>query len=334
MQACFSIFGTNSPHAIRCHARAADFSRRGLSFAGLAADCARSKEVKLEGCSQFSSHAALFPLKFSTQGTRKAIEQHKVRRVLPTSAQAGYVLLETVLATGLLLVGLAVIGGQLQDSDSAVRKMNLKIRAVMLAEMHLAEMDLGLIELDSVDAIQEEDFGPRFKDWGWRLTIEQTAIKDMFLLRTDVLYRVRETYESEDFDFDQAESIYTLYAMRATPKPLDLTTEFGLSEKQTLEITEKLAAVGGGFDPASFDPAILAKLPFEELVEVLPPLLEAFGVPLSQVTQMLPPDVREQLEKAGLLGGDEEDPEDAGQTPDGGEGGEQPNPEEEGEVDE
>ncbi len=82
------------------------------------------------------------------------------------TVRRGYVLLETVVATGLLIVGLAVIGVQIQDAGSSIHKMERQTRAMLLAERHFAYMDLGLVELDSVDEIQEGDFGPREPDWG------------------------------------------------------------------------------------------------------------------------------------------------------------------------
>ena len=60
-----------------------------------------------------------------------------------------WVLLETVIATGLLILVLTVIGVQLQDARLAVKKMERNARALMLAEMQLAQLDLGLIELES-----------------------------------------------------------------------------------------------------------------------------------------------------------------------------------------
>ena len=98
----------------------------------------------------------------------------RVRQVV-SPVRTGYVLLETVLATGLLIAGLAVIGAQLQDGHEAVRAMKLRLRALTLAEMQLAGLDLGLSELDTVDEGQEEDFGPRYPDWASRTTRQATA---------------------------------------------------------------------------------------------------------------------------------------------------------------
>jgi len=91
----------------------------------------------------------------------------------------GYVLLETVIATGVLIVGLAVIGAQLQESDKSVHKMERRMRAMALADSYMAQLDLGLIPLDSVERELDGDFGPRFPDWGWTLLTEQTAIDGM-----------------------------------------------------------------------------------------------------------------------------------------------------------
>src|SRR3990170_1677399 len=135
----------------------------------------------------------------------------------------GYVLLETVIATGLLIVGLAVLGAQIQDSDTAIRQMRLRLRAMTLAEQQLAQMDLGLIELDSVDEVQEGDFGPRYPDFGWRLITEPTAIEGMYRLTVEILYLIREdAYKEDDFDYEAAETVFTTYSIRPTPQAMDL----------------------------------------------------------------------------------------------------------------
>ena len=121
------------------------------------------------------------------------------RRV--TFRRQGWVLLETVLATGLLIVGLAVIGAQIQDSRSSVYRMKLDLQAMALAEMKLAELDLGLVELDSFDEVQEEEFGPRYPEFAWRLTTEETGLEGMFLMTLDVLFQPRAPEEDDDYRF-------------------------------------------------------------------------------------------------------------------------------------
>ena len=161
------------------------------------------------------------------------------------TSRRGYVLLETVIATGLLIVGLAVIGAEIQDSDTAIRQMRLRLRAMTLAEQHLAEMDLGLIELDSVDEVQDGDFGPRYPDFGWRLTTEPTAIEGLFRLTLDVMHHIRESpYKKDDFEVETAEKIFTAYAFRAAPQSLDLGADFGLKEDQLEQVSQKLSDAG------------------------------------------------------------------------------------------
>jgi len=215
----------------------------------------------------------------------------------------GYVLLETVIATGLLIVGLAVLGAQIQDSESAIRQMRLRLRAMTLAEQQLAELDLGLVELDSVDEVQEGDFGPRYPDFGWRLITEPTAIEGMFRFTVEVLYLVRmDAYKEDDFDYEAADTVFTTYAFRSAPQALDLGVDFGLDDEEFESISEKLANTGvPGLDAQSFDPTILAKLDFEQLVEVLPVVLDALGMKLGDLEALIPPEVLEELKKSGML---------------------------------
>ena len=258
------------------------------------------------------------PLRRGSSGREKASYRASPRGLKPAARvschprgvrllrRRGYVLLETVVALGLLLFGLTVIGTQVQESYGAIHKIRLRLEAMQLAESQLAMLDLGLIELDSADEVQEENFGPRYPHFAWRLTINETADQALFLLQIDILYKLREdpeeTFDEDDFDFDNAKTVYTLYAMRPGPPQLDLASEFGLTEKEVEELSEKLEALGvEGLSTEAFDPSILAKLDFEELIEVLPSLLDAFGIKLDDIIGSLPPEALEALQESGLL---------------------------------
>lgn len=225
-------------------------------------------------------------------------------RGLEPAARLGYVLLETVIGTGLLILGLAAIGSQFQDSEMAIKKMQRRTRAIELAEQQLAELDLGLVELDSVDEVQEEDFGPRFPDFGWRLTTEPTSLEGMYRLKLDVFFIPREgAYKEDDFDFDTADELFTAYAFRAAPKKLDLAVDYGLKDEELDRVTQTLANTGiPGLDASSFDPTILAKLDFEQLVEVLPIVLDAMNLELGDLEAMIPANVLNELKESGALG--------------------------------
>jgi len=216
----------------------------------------------------------------------------------------GYVLLETVVATGLLIVGLAVIGAQIQSADTSVRTMDRKVRAVMLAEQQLAELDMGLIKVDSLDEVEEGDFGPRFPDWGWIMVTEPTAIEGMFRLRLDVYYVLRDgDYQQDDFDYDNADMLFTAYAFRSAPRPVNFAEDFGLNDDEFNDLAEKLSAAGiPGLEADNFNPNWAAFPDFEQFIQVMPIVLDAFGIDFDQLASALPRDVMEQLKEAGLFG--------------------------------
>lgn len=219
----------------------------------------------------------------------------------------GYVLLETVVATGLLVLGLAVIGAQVQDSDTAIRKMDLKMRALSLAQMQLAMLDLGLIELDSVDEEQDGDFGPRFPDWGWLLTTEESGIENLYQLKLDVLYNIRQDeYQEDDFDIDAADRIFTAYAFRSATQTLDFAKDFGMDEEEIEKLNERLEDISiPGLDLSSFDPTLLATVDVEDLLMLLPVLMDAFGFDFKDVASTLPPDIIQQIKDSGLFEDDD-----------------------------
>lgn len=229
------------------------------------------------------------------------IRNSRIRRE-DIARRSAYVMLETVIATGLLIVGLGVIGAQLQDSNAAVRKMRIKTQAVLLAESQLAMLDLGLVELDSVDEVQEGDFGPRYPDWGWRLITEPTSIDGLFRISVEVLYLVRDdNYRADTFEYDLAEVLFRAWAFRQPPRPLDLAMDFGLNDEEMDEFLEKVGSAGiPGFENGMFDPTFLANADVEELLKLLP-ALQDLGISLGDLESMIPPDLLKQLQESGFM---------------------------------
>lgn len=216
----------------------------------------------------------------------------------------GYVLLETVIATALLIISLTVIGGQVRHSREAVEEMRLRARALMLAELHLAEMDLGLIELDSIDQIQEGDFGPRFPDWGWRLITERTGVEQMFELQLDVLHHPREgDYRPDDFEFEHSRKVFSTHAFRAAPAKLNFAADFGLNDDELASLASTLGELGGGVVPdlGNFPANALAdpNQSIEEMLPMLAAMLTAMGQSVDELAGILPPDILEKLRALG-----------------------------------
>jgi len=203
------------------------------------------------------------------------------------------VLLETVIATGLLVLGLAVIGAQVQKSYFGAKHMERRERARMLAESKLAELDTGLLEFESFDEEFEEEFGPLFPHYGFRITIEPTVTEELNLVTLEILHLIRD-YDNDDFDFDEAKVLHTLYTFRLTPRPLDLSVDFGMEEEQLEELELAASDVGLDIDPYEWDSRIIATLDVEELIQFVPAMMKAFGLTLRDI-QGLPPEVREAL---------------------------------------
>jgi len=218
-----------------------------------------------------------------------------------TPRRNAYVLLETVIATGMLVVGLAVIGAQLQTGVTAVRKADLRAKAMALAETQLAQMSMGLIELDSVDAVQEDDFGPRYPQWAWRLTIDETALEGLFQLTVEVLHSSREEYR-ETFDYDGAEVIHTIHTFRLTPKPVSLGAAFGIPQEEL----DKLQDMPGDEEceclrQLEFSQSCFASIPSEALLKCIIQLMAASGATAEQIMRGLPPDIQAMIQASGLL---------------------------------
>lgn len=225
----------------------------------------------------------------------------RAHRALSISHRSGFVLLEVVVSLGLMVLGMTVIGAQINDSFRRASRTALKMRAMTLAESRLAQLDSGALELDPVliEAGEpiEEDFGRLFSAFATRVTVSETAIEELFLVTLSVLFdRLRDP--DDEYDFDEAKVIYTVRTLRATPAFIDLQADFGVDEEGIERLIE--AVPDAEFDPYVFDPSILARMDLEDLVAVLPDLLDALGIGPDEVARMLPPDVIQMLNEAGF----------------------------------
>lgn len=230
----------------------------------------------------------------------------------------GFVLMEVLVALAILILGLTVIGSQVRTSWRASRLMERKYKAVLLAESMLATLDTGLpvpLELDNevegdwqewdelfVDPGEESrhlPLGDLFPEYAWRLTVEPSGVEELTFVALEILFDPSRRNTEEEYDFDEAEVLQTLYLLRATPSRLDLTRDFGMDVEQAEELAEELAGVGEfGLDPYDLDPGLFRDLEFEELIEVLPPLLQALGLDLDSILPMLPEELRAAMQAA------------------------------------
>ena len=231
------------------------------------------------------------------QDCRRAPHPGSVAR---RASRPGYLLMEVVIALGLLTLGLATIGIQIQTAYNTSRDTQRLLRAMHLAESKLAELDARLIE-DVDSAIEddlEEEFGRLFPDFAWRLRLEPTQTEELWLVQLDILFQERQDIDEEEFDFDEAEVVYTVRTLRATPATIDPARDFGADE----ETMERLAAAlaGTGLDEHALDLGMLQQIPTDQLLELLAIMQEIGLFDLSDLASQLPPEILDFLNAAGV----------------------------------
>jgi hypothetical protein len=205
--------------------------------------------------------------------------------------------MEVLVALGVLILGLSVLGSQIHTGRQASQLMERDYTALLLAESKIAELDTGLVVPDD---IVEGDWGELFPRFGWRMTMEPSGVPLLTAIRLQILYDGRRWNVDEEMDYDNAEVLQTVHLLRATPARIDLTRDFGMKAEDAENLAEQLSGVGQeGLNPYDLDPALFRDLTLEELIEVLPALLQAFGMRLEDVLPMLPDDLRQLMDGAG-----------------------------------
>ncbi len=205
----------------------------------------------------------------------------------------GFMLLEVVIAIGLLVLGLAVIGAQIQQSSFRAHRTDEIARVVSLAESKIAEIDTGLVEPEQEI---EDEFGRLFPEYAWRITLEQAGVPDLWLVKLEILRDPTRDIE-QDFDFDVAQVEGVYYMLRLTPRRLDLTTDFGMEDEQAEKLNENLSSLGGdAIDVHDFDPSLFKNLDMDQIAQMLPILMQAFGMKGSELLNLLPPEMQQQFQ--------------------------------------
>jgi uncharacterized membrane protein YgcG len=236
--------------------------------------------------------------------------------------RSAFVLMEILVALAVLILGMTVIGAQLNQSWKSARTTERDYTAILLAETKMAEFDTGLIIQDEE---VEGDWGALFPRFAWRIIIEPSGVDNLLAVTIQILFEDARRDIELDFDFEEAVVLYSVYTLRAVPARLDLTRDFGISEEAADKIAEAGADSGAdvALDPRDLDPAVFRDMPLEDLIEILPSLLQAMGMSMEDLMNMLPPEARAMIEatqgefaEEGAETGDESA--DDGLAPDGG----------------
>lgn len=182
----------------------------------------------------------------------------------------GAALLEIVLAMGILMLGMAMLGGTFRNTDFTARRAVDKARALMLAEQIITYVDTDQFR-DQLEVNGKfEDQAP--PGWGWDVKREKdSTVEGLERVTVRILSDDPETEE------DEPVPVFIAHYLRAEKKNINLQQDFGLTTEQLDQLT---AAVPGGtalFDPLDFDPTSFARMDMETLTQMLPVLLQSMG---------------------------------------------------------
>lgn len=168
----------------------------------------------------------------------------------------GAMLLEVIIALGLLVFGMVMIGLQINAGLDAARHTNLRTRAIMLADTKLSELQAGFVEIDPMDEEVKGDFGITYPGFTWRITLEEsTDIDELYKVRMEIGYnedQVEDQIDDPDylidFEDDGRRTLYTVYRLWPKPPEVDPETDYGINEEQREMFFGSLAGAMAGGD--------------------------------------------------------------------------------------
>ncbi|MBN2560747.1 MAG: hypothetical protein JXQ75_07450 [Phycisphaerae bacterium] len=183
----------------------------------------------------------------------------------------GAALLEVVLALSILLLAMSVVGGVFRNGQRSIELTERMSRAQVMTERLVVEMDTGILEMEERE--QTGWFGEEsIPGMSWRVEINPHETIDR-LLEVDIDIYMGDPNGSEE----ERQQILSTRILRVEPRGLDLEEDFGLDEEQIQQLTEAIPGGAAIFDPTDFDPRMIAQLDLEQLAELLPTLIQAFG---------------------------------------------------------
>jgi hypothetical protein len=182
-------------------------------------------------------------------------------------------LLEVVVALSILLLAMSVVGAVFRNGQHNIELAERISRAQIMTERLLVELDTGYLDME--DRREESGwFGVEaMAGMSWRVEIEPHETIDR-LIEVDVHIYLGDPDGPEE----ERQRLLSTRVLRVEPKGLDLEKDFGLDEDQIEQLTEAIPGGVAMLDPTDFDPRALAQLDLETLAELLPTLIQAFGV--------------------------------------------------------
>lgn len=183
----------------------------------------------------------------------------------------GAVLLEVILSIGILLMAMVGVGVVFRNGLYHIDMAEQMSRARVMTERLIAEMDTGYLDME-----QQEQSGYFSEEappgMSWRVVmLPHEKIKRLVTIDIEIL-KGDPTSSGEDGRL----LLYTRI-LRPEPKGMDLKEDFGLDDEQIAKLAEVIPGGAAVFDPNDFDPRSLAQLELQDLADLLPTLIQAFG---------------------------------------------------------
>jgi hypothetical protein len=186
-------------------------------------------------------------------------------------ARQAAALLEVVISLSILLIAMSVVGLTFRNGERNVEVADHMTRAMMMTERMLAEADTGILKID--ERTQSGYFGEEGPEgMSWRVEVNpHEEIKG--LLDIDIyIYLGNPDASAEDHQL----VLYTR-VQRPEPKGIDFEKDFGFDQDQLQVVTDAMPGGAAAFDLTNFDPRMLASLDLDQIVELLPALVQMFG---------------------------------------------------------
>lgn len=161
------------------------------------------------------------------------------------------ILLEILLALGLLVFGLGVVGLRVNAAMQIAERDQQWTTAMLLTETVMSKVQGGDIDFNETDDRLKGHFKIYYPGYSWRIKVRPCEIEDIFLLTLEIgfnpAHREAQIQSPErDIDFEDAGTTTIRTAYRLVPRPADinLTRDMGI-DPEMLQLDEALTGGSG-----------------------------------------------------------------------------------------
>lgn len=207
---------------------------------------------------------------------RKALQNRRLHTQFHRAMRRGVALLEVVVSLGILLVAMSVIGFTFRNGQHNLTMAEQMARAQLATEELITHIDTGYLLL--TEPVQTGGFGDETEaGLAYRIFVNPSqTVPGLFEIDIEIHMGDPNGADNEH------QLILANRILRVEPRGLDFERDFGMDEEQIQALSEAIPGGAQALDPKNFDPRMLAKLDLDQLTELLPVLLQAFGSKLTQ----------------------------------------------------